>query len=179
MRGLPSSIAILSQVTPPAALALVVALHGEVDRAARPLHVLHASRLHCKSGCSGCCEDDLTVFDVEAEPIRAHHAALLAHGIPHAIGSCAFLDAAGACRIYAQRPYVCRTQGLPLRWTDAELGAELRDICPLNEAGSPIEALEADACWTLGPVEERLARLQLAAAPTAGRIALRTLFSAK
>lgn len=126
--------------------------------------------------------DGLTVFDVEAEPIRLGHAGLLATGVPHAEGACAFLDPEGACRIYAQRPYVCRTQGLPLRWIEEQDGepVELRDICPLNEAGEPIEQLLVEACWTVGPVEERLARLQLASARTAsGRTSLRALFVTK
>ncbi len=146
----------------PGAPETIDALHAEVETRARHLHVLHAERLHCAEGCSGCCADELSVFEVEAAPIRAHHAALLATGTPHAEGGCAFLDDAGACRIYAHRPYVCRTQGLPLRWLDEQDGhlVELRDICPLNEEGAPVETLAEDDCWTLGPIEERLATLQ-------------------
>ena len=153
-------------------------LHDDVEASARRLHVLHASRLRCGEGCSGCCLDDLTVFEVEADVIRTEHAALLAHGEPHAVGGCAFLSETGACRIYADRPYVCRTQGLPLRWleegeSDDEPTLEYRDICPLNEAGEPLETLPAEACWTLGPIEDRLARLALEAP---GRTSLRSLF---
>lgn len=133
--------------------------------------------MQCGKGCHGCCEDDLTVFEVEAAPIRERHAALLATGRAGSVGACAFLDAQGACRIYAERPYVCRTQGLPLRWLEDEQ-VELRDICPLNEAGVPIEELEAEACWTLGPAEEQLACLQLATSPSAPRVSLRSLFAA-
>ncbi len=136
--------------------------------------------MQCGKGCHGCCEDDLTVFEVEAAPIRERHAALLATGLAAPIGACAFLDAEGACRIYAERPYVCRTQGLPLRWLEDEQNepVELRDICPLNEEGVPIEELEAEACWTLGPAEEQLACLQLATSPSAPRVSLRSLFAA-
>ncbi|MFH1568638.1 MAG: YkgJ family cysteine cluster protein, partial [Gemmatimonadota bacterium] len=94
-------------------------------------------------------------------------------------GACAFLDAEGACRIYPQRPYVCRTQGLPLRWLDEVDGAtvELRDICPLNEEGVPIEELDAAACWTIGPAEGALAEFQARADGGQGRrVALRGLF---
>jgi hypothetical protein len=156
-------------------LEALAALHAEVDRETRRLHVLHAERLQCRRGCSSCCVDELTVFDVEAELIRRHHADLLSAGTPHVHGACAFLDDDGACRIYAHRPYVCRTQGLPLRWIDERDGqpVELRDICPLNEAGEPVEHLAVEACWTLGPFEERLARLRLAA----GRTRLRDLFA--
>lgn len=75
---------------------------------------------------------------------------------------CAFLDKNDACRIYENRPYVCRTQGLPLRWFDEiedEL-VELRDICPLNEEGVPVENLEEEKCWTIGEFESKLAELQ-------------------
>lgn len=151
-------------------------LHADVDRRAGHLHVLHAATLQCKRGCSGCCVDELGVFEVEAAPIRAIHALLLATGAPHAVGGCAFLSADGACRIYAERPYVCRTQGLPLRWLDDD-DAELRDICPLNDAGdAALVELDAAACWTLGPVEADLAALQLASSP-APRVRLRDLFA--
>lgn len=155
-------------------------LHLAVDRMVTPLVQQHATRLHCRRGCTGCCVDDLTVFEVEAAVILRHHATLLAEEAPHPTGRCAFLDRAGACRIYAHRPYVCRTQGLPLRWMEEADGEprELRDICELNETAEPIEALDADACWTLGPVEVRLSDLQQTATPaTAGtRVKLRDLF---
>ena len=160
-------------------------MHADVAGETRRLHVLHAPRLACRRGCTSCCVDGLTVFDVEAEPIRRRHAELLATGAPHAEGACAFLDADGACRIYEERPYVCRTQGLPLRWIEERDGqeVELRDICPLNEAGPPVEDLPESDCWTLGPVEERLARLQLEADASretaSNRTALRALFVKK
>src|ERR1017187_2639898 len=86
-------------------------LYAALDRETLRLHVLHAERLQCRRGGSSCCVDELTVFDVEAESIRRHHADLLRTGTPHVQGACAFLDGEGACRIYPQRPYVCRSQG--------------------------------------------------------------------
>ena len=158
-------------------------LRTELAVETRRLDVLHAERLQCRRGCSSCCVDELTVFAVEAEPIRQRYAELLEHGVPHAEGACAFLDEQSGCRIYAERPYVCRTQGLPLRWLeevdDGDDGepaiVERRDICPLNEAGEDIVELDEDACWTLGPFEEQLARLE-GAGPE--RVALRDLFAA-
>lgn len=141
-------------------------LYRQIDRRAEWLYALHAARMQCRRGCCGCCEDGLTVFEVEARNIRRHHADLLAKGTPHAEGACAFLDGEGACRIYPHRPYVCRTQGLPLRWIEPLPDgsfAELRDICPLNEEGPPVESLPAEACWRIGPFEEALAGLQAAA----------------
>jgi hypothetical protein len=156
------------------------ALHEDVDRAAGALAERHRARLRCGRGCNACCTDGLTVFAAEAERIRAAHGELLASGRPHPPGACAFLGDAGECRIYPDRPYVCRTQGLPLRWLDEADGeaVDRRDICPLNEAGEPLEALAPDDCWTLGPVEDRLRRLQAAADGGAlRRVALRSLFA--
>ena len=117
------------------------------------------------------------MFEVEAERIRSGHADLLRDGTPHPPGACAFLGDAGECRIYADRPYVCRSQGLPLRWIEEEEQVERRDICPLNAEGEPLESLPAADCFTLGPFEARLRRLQDAQDGGKGlRVALRALF---
>lgn len=162
------------------AIAAVLRLHADVDRRAGVLHTRHAARLQCRRGCASCCVDELTVFEVEAEVIRTRAANVLREP-PHPVGACAFLDAHGACRIYPVRPYVCRTQGLPLRWVDfddAEAASERRDICPLNETGEPLAALPADACWELGPTEGQLAGIQAARDGGARRrVRLRALFS--
>jgi Fe-S-cluster containining protein len=157
----------------------IARLYADIKGETRRLHVLHEDRLQCQRGCAACCVDDLTVFEVEAANIRKHHAELLATGAPHREGACAFLDEGGACRIYAERPYVCRTQGLPLRWEEERSDGtrvELRDICPLNDEGEPVEALAAEDCWSLGPIEERLGTLQLAAGRGVPRTRLRDLF---
>jgi uncharacterized protein len=157
-------------------LAQLFRLHAAVDVRAAELAALHGARLQCKRGCSACCVDGISVFTVEAERIRANHGELLARGTPHAAGACAFLDGEGACRVYADRPYVCRTQGLPLRWIDEERAVELRDICPLNESGEPLERLPESSCWTLGETEARLAELRRGFGAEGERVALRALF---
>jgi len=155
-------------------------LHGVVDELATPLVKTHAARLRCQPGCTGCCADGLSVFAIEAAVVARHYPELLAGAEPHADGACAFLDDRGACRIYEHRPYVCRTQGLPLRWLerDDEGPVEARDICPLNLDGPALEELGADECWTVGPFEQRLGERQHAVDGGKGeRIALRSLFS--
>jgi hypothetical protein len=142
----------------------LLALYGEVDASARALEEVHAKRLRCARGCSDCCVDWITVFEVEAENIRRRHAELLATGGPSPAGACSFLDGEGACRIYPERPYVCRTQGLPLRW--------------IGDEGPPIEELHRDECWSLGPFEQRLAALQGSAdGGERRRVALRDLWA--
>ena len=152
----------------------IARLHDVVDELTAPIAAAHP--LSCREGCSGCCTDGLTVFAIEAERIRARHADLLANGEPSETG-CAFLDARGSCRIYEVRPYVCRTQGLPLRWLEVPLtdeggeAFEARDVCPLNLEGVDLAALPAEAMWTIGPIEQRLASKGAERAP------LRNLFA--
>ncbi len=159
-------------------------LHAEVERDSARLSALHHERLQCRLGCAQCCVDDLTVFAVEAARIAREAWALLREGEPHPPGACAMLDPQTlACRVYDSRPYVCRTQGLPLRWLDTlddeddgEL-MEFRDICPLNDDDfEPLEELPAEDCWELGPVEGRLALIQQRADAAMPRVALRSLF---
>jgi hypothetical protein len=167
---------------PASVLDYVELVHRTVDELVAPLVTAHRARLVCHRGCSGCCTDDLSVFEVEAAVIQRNHRALLAADAPAPPGRCAFLDHAGACRIYQDRPYVCRTQGLPLRWAEEleDQVVERRDICSLNEIeGSPIEDLPADEVWTLGPIERRLAAAQARVDGGEGRrVLLRALFGA-
>jgi len=136
-------------------------LYQQVDLSASKLEERHQQRLMCKRGCSQCCVDELTVFAIEADHIRLHSSEILEQE-PRAAGMCAFLDKEGACRIYDSRPYVCRTQGLPLRWLEEDdfETIEYRDICPLNDEGEPLEDLPEEAFWTLGEAEGQLAELQ-------------------
>ena len=155
-------------------------LHERIDARAGELARQHSKRLRCERGCDSCCVDGLTVFPIEAERIRISHGALLRHEPPHPPGACAFLDNSGECRIYADRPYVCRTQGLPLRWFAEDDSGEIcekRDICPLNAEGPALDQLPEEACWLIGPAELELGNLQAKIRdPHEDRIALRALF---
>jgi Fe-S-cluster containining protein len=105
---------------------------------------------------------------------------LLSSAEPHPPGNCAFLDERGGCRIYGDRPYVCRTQGLPLRWFEEDDDghtAELRDICPLNDiSDEPLGNLSEEDFWTIGAFEGRLAELQREFGESLRRVSLRQLF---
>ncbi|MFH1464393.1 MAG: YkgJ family cysteine cluster protein [Pseudomonadota bacterium] len=174
---------------PDEALRQLMALHAAVDAAARETEAAYAAAhgvpLRCGPGCTACCQDDLTVFEVEALRIRAVHADLLAHGAPGPVGACAFLGPEGACRVYTARPYVCRTQGLPLRWLEEDGeggGIEYRDICPENESeeGTPLVELEPEVFWTLGSWEDRLRLIQeLLDGGEGRRVGLRGLFEVR
>jgi|KBSSwiStaDraftv2_1062776.scaffolds.fasta_scaffold82677_3 Fe-S-cluster containining protein len=169
-----------SSRTAAADLAALRAFHAAVDMEAAALARRHAARLTCRRGCAACCLDDLTVTPVEAERIRRDAPEVLEQE-PHAPGACAFLDEQGACRIYAARPYVCRTQGLPLVvFEEDEAGDvdERRDICPLNAEGEPLAELGLDELWLLGPRELILQRIdEHFAGAEAPRVRLRDLFA--
>lgn len=152
--------------------------YERVEKAVTRISAIHRDRLKCRRGCANCCVDGISVFEVEAENIRSRHHELLTTEKPHADGACAFLDESNSCRIYADRPYVCRTQGLPLRWIEEDFDetVEYRDICELNETDVGIVELAARDCWTIGPFEEELALLQ---GPEPVRVALRSLFASE
>jgi uncharacterized protein len=155
-------------------------LYERIDARATHLLNIHANRLHCGLGCADCCIDDISVSEVEVLNIQHYCGDLLRKIKPHPEGACAFLAHDNSCRIYKWRPYVCRTQGLPLHWLEEEGGKTIafRDICPHNESGAPIEELPENECWKIGPVEEELAKLQIVITKgTIKRVRLRDLFS--
>jgi len=139
-------------------------LYKQLEKEVTPIEKIHAQRLNCKKGCFDCCVDEISVFEIEAENIKSRYAEFLKNEKAGPLGACAFLDKDGGCRIYEDRPYVCRTQGLPLRWIQEQKDGnyvELRDICPLNETDQKIEYLKPTECWLIGPFEEKLAQLQI------------------
>lgn len=147
---------------PEGAHAELLELHARVDEEVRRLAERHRGRLTCARGCKGCCVDEMTVFEVEAERIRREHHAVLGR-TPHPPGACAFLDEEGACRVYSARPFVCRTQGLPLVWFDEDEQGEIeehREICERSVEGEALDSLELDELWILGPFEQELSRIQ-------------------
>jgi Fe-S-cluster containining protein len=155
-------------------------LYDRIDARVNHLSIIHIDRLHCGPGCSDCCIDGITVNEVEALNIRHHYSDLLSKTSPHPEGACAFLANDHTCRIYDKRPYVCRTQGLPLHWIEERDGKTIafRDICPHNDNGIPVEQLPEDQCWKIGPVEEELARLQnILTSGIIKRVKLRDLFT--
>ena len=163
-----------------ALLGALISLHDEADRIVQSITESLKGRINCGPGCADCCRDDLTVFEIEALRIREEFGPVLQSAKPAPDGRCAFLDKEDRCRIYTARPYVCRTQGLPLRWMEEVRGTwvEFRDICPINDKGAAVESLDESDCFTLGPFEQRLRELQEALSQNLSRVKLRELFKA-
>ena len=88
----------------------------------------HGRDMQCATGCSDCCHVRLTVTAVEAAAIRseidswpaARRSALVANAAASA-DRCAALEPGGRCLIYAARPVVCRSHGVPIRMHEGSL----------------------------------------------------------
>ncbi|HSK00086.1 MAG TPA: YkgJ family cysteine cluster protein [Kofleriaceae bacterium] len=95
-------------------------LHAKVDAFFARVEVRHGDDMQCRTGCSDCCRVRLTITGVEAAAIRGEVAGWPADrrralAAPGPGDRCAALDDAGRCRIYAARPIVCRSHGVPIR----------------------------------------------------------------
>jgi Fe-S-cluster containining protein len=108
-------------------------LRKRVTAQAGGLEQLHCAHLACRPGCHECCTN-LTVFPVEFHAILEDLSAMGMRELPldHEAG-CDFLDR-GLCRIYALRPMICRTHGLPVAFLneDDETPAMSVSFCPKN-----------------------------------------------
>lgn len=107
------------------------ALVEKIDAFVASVSARRRADLACRAGCAGCCQAWLTVSPVESQQLTAaiaalpaqSRAAIAARGRREAEREargeqprCAMLDEDGRCGVYAQRPLVCRTQGLPLQY---------------------------------------------------------------
>jgi uncharacterized protein len=102
-------------------------LHAKIDAFFARAEARHGDDMQCRTGCSDCCRVRLTITGVEAAAIRDEVAGWPADrgggvAVPGAGAAadaaadrCAALDDAGRCRIYAARPIVCRSHGVPIR----------------------------------------------------------------
>jgi Fe-S-cluster containining protein len=111
-------------------------LVSRVDELCREINSSFKTAINCRPGCSACCRH-LTIFPVEAavlvkalQRLPLTSVELLAE-LPDLTeeGPCPFLRK-GLCRVYEDRPIICRTHGLPIL---TEAGGERRvDFCPEN-----------------------------------------------
>lgn len=147
----------------------------QIDALTNALAAHYAKHLACHAGCSGCCRHHLSVFPVEAAHVKAALAALPAEQrarIEQQARAVKEGEAQGQpvacpllvderCSIYAARPLICRTQGLPLLLA-AEDGGQEVDFCPLNfTAPAAIDDLDEQQLVPLDEVNFKLALVNL------------------
>ncbi|MCK6521975.1 YkgJ family cysteine cluster protein [Myxococcota bacterium] len=114
------------------------ALREKVDQHSARVSAVYADQLACRAGCDRCCQTERTVSDVEHAALAEAVAALppltrARLGEQTTAGCSLLLD--GQCSVYADRPLICRSHGLPLMMEGR------RDACPLNFKGAPLAAL--------------------------------------
>ena len=144
---------------------------AHINDLSEQLHTHYARHLVCRAGCSGCCHHHLSVFKVEADAIAEAVTALpeemrqrvtqQARQITDDEAAACPLLVDDRCAIYAARPEICRTQGLPLL-LEAEDGAPEVDFCPLNfTAADAFDDLSKDKLVPLETINLQLAVLNL------------------
>ena len=138
----------------------------------------HPEELACRAGCDDCCTRQLTATSGEAAAIVRGRAALEAparaalarRGGSGDTGACAALGGDGLCGIYAFRPLVCRSHGLPIRFP-AEQGRRslpLIDACPKNFGGVDLASLSPEVILDQGTLSTVLAAIDAAHADATG-----------
>lgn len=112
---------------------LIDSLDAEIAR----IGEMHGALLSCGPGCAACCLA-FSVLPIEAACMRKAIGALpsvsrdrLKKNLPGDNERCPLLID-DLCSIYAARPVICRTQGLPLAYVDEERQAIEVSACGLN-----------------------------------------------
>jgi len=139
----------------------------------------------CAEGCASCCHQQLSVFEIEARRIRAalvelerRDPALRARIRDQAATPddprCALL-VDDRCSVYAERPLICRSHGLPIAVPSSDDPAVYElDHCPLNFRDAD-EPPPRASVLVLDALNQPLAVLAELSAPDQPRVALREL----
>ena len=146
------------------------ALLEDLGRMAQGLDRLYAEQLNCRAGCDHCCQQQLSVFEVEAAAVR-QALKQLSPELQHTLKQQAEAALAGQrqgcallldqqCSIYAQRPVICRSHGYPVRFEGEIEGELFLDVCPLNfTTEGALEQIELEQTVPLDPLNLRLAAI--------------------
>lgn len=136
----------------------------------------YGNAMQCKAGCTACCHVRLSVTALEASVIREGLAGLpdevrarLAHRAKQgAPGVCPALEADGRCAIYAWRPLVCRSHGVPIRQREPDGSASV-SACEKNfEGGATLPEVSPDCVLDQVTLSTMLGALDAAYADTRG-----------
>jgi hypothetical protein len=133
--------------------------------------------LTCHTGCADCCRHRFSVTALEAEVVAEGLASLPAETRAAVAArasspgeACPALEADGRCAVYAYRPVICRTHGLPIRFTAASpRSLPVLDACPKNFQGRDLASLPADAILDQTTISTILGALDAARADEVGR----------
>ena len=163
----------------PSVRARLDALFARIEAFFVAAHAREGEAITCRAGCDDCCRRRFTVTGIEAEEIREGLAALpearrqeLALRAREGDSEvCAALDSDGRCAIYAHRPVICRTHGLPIRFSTEHSGRSLPmlDACPKNFVGQDLAAVSPASVMDQTTLSTILGALDAADAAETGR----------
>lgn len=186
---------------------IVVGLHENVSAFFDQFYEKYSAEMKCGLGCSQCCVQGLSVFPVEAQLIQEWVLSLSEMEKKSLISTwkkntteptqqakkCEFLSN-DTCSIYAARPTICRSQGLPLRVKSAT-GVVVSDendfelsMCELNfvdenKIPNPSEWLDLDRLNTLLSIAQNYSEKEIISSDVnglkdaqTGRVRLADLF---
>jgi len=117
-------------------------LLARLDIFARELAARHGTHIVCAPGCAGCCRQRLELLPVEFYYLQAAVQKLSVRAPAAAPGDCPLL-AGGLCLLYAYRPVICRTHGMPLLMEGG--GRQWVDCCPENFTSTRLRELPGDS----------------------------------
>lgn len=122
-------------------------LRTKLDERCDELNQQHSKHLQCKAGCDSCCEN-ISVFPLEFEAIKLELGdSLKSHSLNRPFNrfrkSCVFL-VDSKCSIYNSRPFICRTQGLPLLYQSNDGSGYELSVCHLNFKGVDVNIFNSE-----------------------------------
>lgn len=145
------------------------ALLAEIEDVFERIAARHRARIECRAGCSDCCRCRLSVAHVEAEYFAKGLAALppsLRERLRRQARDpdremCPALGDDGNCQVYAWRPVICRSHGIPLRYPARVPLAEKKviDVCDKNFVGVALHTLPEHDSLDQVALMARLAKL--------------------
>jgi hypothetical protein len=154
------------------------ALYGRLDAFFERVKARHGgpSGVTCRAGCSDCCRR-FSVTALEAEAI-AEGARALPEEVRGRVAARAreeaearpALEEDGRCAVYASRPAICRTHGLPIRFAGpSPRSLPMIDACPRNFGGVELGGLPAEDVLDQATVSTVIGALDAARAAEVGR----------
>ena len=107
----------------------LIQLRERLDSHSARVTAVHAKHFACRQGCSGCCQTERTVNDLEFAALTEGFEALepaTQERLSNNPGSGCPLLLDDTCALYEERPLICRSHGLPI------ILENRLDVCPLN-----------------------------------------------
>lgn len=131
-------------------------LRNEIDALSESLEKQHQKHLNCKKGCDQCCMA-ISVFPVEFYAIKAELEieSISKLAIPQNEEDCRYL-VDHSCAIYASRPVICRTHGLPLLYMSLDGDEYELSCCELNFTDFDLDDFDDENTYPMDRINSQL-----------------------